>query len=358
MNRNRYLCHATKIHPTTYLDCLGKTKLAQAIAGEAEAAFLSIGPGDVLSKFVGESEASVRGIFERARKEASGMESKCAVLFFDEIDALGQARDQGGGREQGGDSSSRRVLAELLLQLNRISNPPRDEEAADPLVDDDSERDGNPWDGGRSHVRIGEGNNETSPSYPSPLAEPRSIAPVRVIVVAATNRPDDCDPALLRRFGIRVHLGLPTAVDRRRILKRLLEKVSHDISQAQLRDLANDLKDWSGSDLESLAREATMAPVRECLKAAARTKRPARGRSCSERLERKEPITGGADQHKQARDCLLAGLQSMRKVSLSDFKAAIAFWNGNQDEKNHSSRAVRSMTEHYDSCSSSEGEED
>jgi SpoVK/Ycf46/Vps4 family AAA+-type ATPase len=340
---------------TTYLDCPGKTKLARAIAGEAEAAFLSVGPGDVLSKFVGESEASVRDIFKRARKEASVMESKCSVLFFDEIDALGQARHQD-GREQGGDSASRRVLAELLLQLNRISDPTRDEAAAHPLVDEDSEGDCNPWDEGYSHFRVGEGSNEPSPSYPcSPPTEPRSITPIRVIVVAATNRPNDCDPALLRRFGIRVHLGLPTGVDRRRILKRLLKNVSHDISQAQLRDLATELKGWSGSELESLAREATMAPVRECIKAAAKKKRPARGRSCS---ERREPTNGGVDQHKQARECLLAGLQTMRNVALSDFGDAIAFWNGNQDENNDSSSVLRATTEHYDSSSSSEDEED
>ena len=70
----------------------GKTKLAKAVAGEANAALLSVGPSDILSKFVGESEASIRGLFREARTKARKMESKCAVIFFDEIDALGRSK--------------------------------------------------------------------------------------------------------------------------------------------------------------------------------------------------------------------------------------------------------------------------
>mgnify|MGYP000036760342 CR=1 FL=1 len=159
------------------------------------------------------------------------MESKCTVLFFDEIDALGQSR--GGGREQSsgggaGESCSRRVLAELLIQLNQISNP------GPPSVLEPSE-----CERGSDENASGEIGTEAA-----------NIASGKVIVVAATNRPSDCDPALLRRFGIRVHVGLPKDVDRRRILKRLLKGISHSISKVELSDLALALEGWSGSELE------------------------------------------------------------------------------------------------------------
>ena len=97
-----------------------QTKLAKAVAGEANAALLSVGPSDILSKFVGESEASIRGLFREARMKARKMESKCAVIFFDEIDALG--RDSGKMSQAGGDNSSRRLLAELLIQMTELSD--------------------------------------------------------------------------------------------------------------------------------------------------------------------------------------------------------------------------------------------
>jgi hypothetical protein len=107
----------------------GKTLLAQAVAGEAKAAFMSIGPSDILSKYVGESEAAVRSIFRRAEHMARRTESKCAVVFFDEIDALGLCRssasdtsgNSGTKSDTGGaDTCSRKVLAELLIQLTRL----------------------------------------------------------------------------------------------------------------------------------------------------------------------------------------------------------------------------------------------
>jgi ATPase family associated with various cellular activities (AAA) len=109
----------------------GKTLLAQAVAGEAKAAFLSIGPSDILSKYVGESEAAVRSIFICAKEMARKTESKCAVVFFDEIDALGQSRVSSGDApgatgtkmETGGtDGCSRKVLAELLIQLTKLNS--------------------------------------------------------------------------------------------------------------------------------------------------------------------------------------------------------------------------------------------
>ena len=76
----------------------------------------------------------------------------------------------------------------------------------------------------------------------------------RVIVIAATNRPEDCDPALLRRFAVRVLIGLPTQRDRKRMVRRLLLNIDHNITSKELDDIAIATEGWSGSDLESLSR--------------------------------------------------------------------------------------------------------
>jgi SpoVK/Ycf46/Vps4 family AAA+-type ATPase len=98
----------------------GKTQLARAIAGEARAAFLPVAPSDVLSKFVGDSEASVRNIFRTAVVQALQLESKCAVVFFDEIDALGQNRDNLGAGE--GEGCSRRYVLAVAISSTRVSS--------------------------------------------------------------------------------------------------------------------------------------------------------------------------------------------------------------------------------------------
>ena len=131
-----------------------QTRLARAIAGEGRAAFISIAPSDVLSKFVGESEAAVRSIFQMATTSASKLESKCSVIFFDEIDALGHTRENGGSGE--GEGCSRRVLAELLLQLNvALTKRPSP---------------------GRKDIKDQDGRE--------------SFDDTRILVVAATNRPE------------------------------------------------------------------------------------------------------------------------------------------------------------------------
>eukprot|EP00536_Pseudo-nitzschia_multiseries_P002180 jgi/Psemu1/182982/e_gw1.29.141.1 len=242
----------------------GKTQLARALAGEADAAFLSIGPSDILSKYVGESEAAVRSVFGEALRMArdNGDGNKCTVLFFDEIDALGQSRGQGSGGfgsnnnsgnqrgatmgsgtsgGTGGDNPSRRVLAELLIQLNKVNASYGAFDSREIANNGQDDANGN--------------------AYPS------------TSMVAATNRPEDCDPALIRRFAIQVPVGLPTAKDRKKILKENMKDIEHTIDKRQFSQLALVTDGWSGSDLQSLAREAAMAPVRECIRRAALLKR-------------------------------------------------------------------------------------
>lgn len=138
----------------------GKTLLAKAVAGECGAAFISVKGPELLDKYIGESEANVRGVFARARAAAP------CVVFFDELDALAPRR--GAGADSGGVSD--RVVAQLLTELDGISGL-----------------------GGRGHKRRAED------ATPPPL----------VFVLGATNRPDLLDAALLRpgRLDRQVFVG-------------------------------------------------------------------------------------------------------------------------------------------------------
>jgi len=364
----------------------GKTKLAKAVAGEAQAAFLSVGPSDILSKFVGESEASIRGLFQEARRKASKMESKCAVVFFDEIDALGRSRvdeDSGKMSQAGGDNSSRRVLAELLIQMTELSNDNDNEE------DDEGEEeyggydaDGDSFSGRSTVISTGiydqqQRNNDMQPSIAlgtqvSADTEQQQLACTtpnrlfgdnsntnnqqqpkpRVIVVAATNRPEDCDPALLRRFAVRVLVGLPTRKDRKKIIKRLLVDVEHNITSSQLNELALATEGWSGSDLESMTREAVMAPVRETLRIAAVAKKKAVQMNVGVASAQKTDEQKKAEdaQHNATRESLLNNFRNLRPVSSTDFEDGIAFFLGALEFGSNDKQA------HYDSSSGSEDE--
>jgi ATPase family associated with various cellular activities (AAA)/AAA+ lid domain len=289
--------------PHVLARCL-QTKLARAIAGEAGAAFLPVAPSDIMSKYVGESEGRMREIFTEAWNLADEVDSRCAVVFFDEIDAIGQARGGGGGAGGGGLESngggggggggcSRRVLTELLLQLTLWSDqmkqrrsgwahhqvaPSRDDE-----MDDDSLPDSG-CDAPKNHI----------------------------IVVAATNRFEDCDQALLRRFGIHLHIGLPSNAHRETMVQLLLHDVSHALAPQDLQDLASMTNGWSGSDLESLTREAAMAPVRECIRRANEVRKRCQGdgnRIGSSLLDYLEP-----------------DVENLRPVVMQDFILAIKFF--------------------------------
>jgi SpoVK/Ycf46/Vps4 family AAA+-type ATPase len=278
----------------------GKTQLARAIAGESQAAFLSIGPSDILSKFVGESEASLRVLFASATETARRTESRCAVLFFDEIDALGYSRGDESGKSIDGDGS-RRILAELLIQLSNLSTlqqPQRGHKLEKPekrREDDESE----------SHDEC-----------------------VRVMVIAATNRLADCDPALIRRFAIQVHVGLPSVRDRRKIFQKFLRDFEHCLTKADLGELAIATEGWSGSDLESLAREAAMTPIRECLQLAAQIKRKARRMEQQGGVASAQDTSKAQDAFQVAKNVLMEEFQSLRSVTAIDFQAAMAFLLG------------------------------
>jgi transitional endoplasmic reticulum ATPase len=180
----------------------GKTLLAKAVAKQSGLNFISVKGPELMSKYVGESEKGVREVFKKARQA-----SPC-IIFFDEIDAL--APHRGGG---GGDSHvSERVVSQLLTELDGIE-------------------------------------------------ELKGI-----IVLAATNRIDILDPALLRagRFDRLLELRPPEESDRLEIL-RIHTRGKPLTAEVDLGAMARETEGFSGADIESLCREAGLAAIREFL---------------------------------------------------------------------------------------------
>ena len=178
----------------------GKTLLAKAVANESEANFISIKGPELLSKWVGESERAVREVFRKARQAAP------SIIFFDEIDSIAPVR--GGGY---GDSHvTERVISQLLTEM----------------------------DG---------------------LEELRGV-----VVIAATNRPDIIDPALLRpgRFDKLLYVPPPDLEARKEILKIHLRKkpLAEDIN---IDEIAKRTEGYTGADLAAVCNTAVMLAVRE-----------------------------------------------------------------------------------------------
>ncbi|MDE0981200.1 MAG: ATP-dependent zinc metalloprotease FtsH [Gammaproteobacteria bacterium] len=178
----------------------GKTLLAKAIAGEAKVPFFSISGSDFVEMFVGVGASRVRDMFEQAKKQAP------CIIFIDEIDAVGRHRGAGLG---GGHDEREQTLNQLLVEMDGF-------EAND-----------------------------------------------GVIVVAATNRPDVLDPALLRpgRFDRQVVVGLPDIRGREQILKVHMRKVPiNDNVKAGV--IARGTPGFSGADLANLVNEAALFSAR------------------------------------------------------------------------------------------------
>ncbi|TAM89633.1 MAG: ATP-dependent metallopeptidase FtsH/Yme1/Tma family protein [Candidimonas sp.] len=178
----------------------GKTLLAKAIAGEAKVPFFSISGSDFVEMFVGVGAARVRDMFENAKKQAP------CIIFIDEIDAVGRQRGAGLG---GGNDEREQTLNQLLVEMDGFET--------------------------------GQG----------------------VLVIAATNRPDVLDPALLRpgRFDRQVVVSLPDIRGREQILKVHMRKVPIAPSVDAL-ILARGTPGFSGADLANLVNEAALFAAR------------------------------------------------------------------------------------------------
>src|SRR5690554_534483 len=178
----------------------GKTLLAKAIAGEAKVPFFSISGSDFVEMFVGVGASRVRDMFEQAKKQAP------CIIFIDEIDAVGRHR---GGGHGGGHDEREQTLNQLLVEMDGF-----------------------------------EGNEG-------------------VIVIAATNRPDVLDKALLRpgRFDRQVVVGLPDIRGREQILKVHMRKVPID-ERVEAMVIARGTPGFSGADLANLVNEAALFAAR------------------------------------------------------------------------------------------------
>jgi len=178
----------------------GKTLLAKAIAGEAKVPFFSISGSDFVEMFVGVGAARVRDMFEQAKKQAP------CIIFIDEIDAVGRQRGAGMG---GGNDEREQTLNQLLVEMDGFEGQ------------------------------------------------------TGVIVIAATNRPDVLDPALLRpgRFDRQVVVPLPDIRGREQILKVHMRKVplAPDVDPVIL---ARGTPGFSGADLQNLVNEASLFAAR------------------------------------------------------------------------------------------------
>ena len=178
----------------------GKTLMAKAAANESEANFISIKGPELLSKWVGESEKGVREIFRKARQAAP------CIIFFDELDAIAPTR----GGDHGDSHVTERVISQLLTEMDGLE------------------------------------------------------ILTNVVVIAATNRPDIIDPALLRpgRFDRILYVSPPDRESRLQILKIHTKKkpLSEDVN---VEDLADKTDGYTGADIASLASAAVMLTLRE-----------------------------------------------------------------------------------------------
>ncbi|XP_014663255.1 PREDICTED: spastin-like isoform X3 [Priapulus caudatus] len=177
----------------------GKTMLAKAVACESSATFFCISAASLTSKYVGEGEKLVRALFACAR------ELQPSIIFMDEVDSLLTER------KESEHEASRRLKTEFLLEFDGIN----------------------------------------------------ANAEERILVMAATNRPQELDDAALRRFPKRVYVSLPDYATRAYLLSNLLAKQNSPLSQSDVKTLATLTEGYSGSDLTALAKDAALGPIRD-----------------------------------------------------------------------------------------------
>ncbi|KAB1188611.1 MULTISPECIES: CDC48 family AAA ATPase [Haloferax] len=178
----------------------GKTLLARAIAAESEVNFIHVAGPELLDRYVGESEKSVREVFDRARQAAP------SILFFDEIDALATNRDS-----MGSDSGvTERVVSQLLTEMDNAADNPN------------------------------------------------------LVVLAATNRRDALDPALLRPGRLETHVEVPAPdIEARRAILDVHVRDKPLSSDVDLNDVAAHMDGYTGADVAAVCREAALRAIQD-----------------------------------------------------------------------------------------------
>ena len=177
----------------------GKTMIAKAIASECKSTFFNISASSLTSKWVGESEKTVKSLFKIAYKKVP------SIIFIDEIDSILSKRSENENE------ATKRLKTEFLIQFDGL------------------------------------GSNTNA----------------KLLVIAATNRPMDLDEALLRRLPKRVYCGPLDEDGRFEFIKKVINRVETNLSDDDIREIAKKTNDYSNSDLMELCREAAYQPVRE-----------------------------------------------------------------------------------------------
>jgi spastin len=177
----------------------GKTMIAKAIASECKSTFFNISASSLTSKWVGESEKTVKSLFKVAYKKVP------SIIFIDEIDSILSKRSENENE------ATKRLKTEFLIQFDGL------------------------------------GSNTNA----------------KLLVIAATNRPMDLDEALLRRLPKRVYCGPLDEDGRFEFIKKVINRVETNLSDDDIREIAKKTNDYSNSDLMELCREAAYQPVRE-----------------------------------------------------------------------------------------------
>ena len=183
----------------------GKTLLAKACANQTDAVFLKLAGPQLVQMFIGDGAKMVRDAFALAKEKAKGR--KGAIIFIDELDAIGTKRFNS---DKSGDREVQRTMLELLNQLDGFSSD------------------------------------------------------TRIKVIAATNRPDILDPALLRsgRLDRKIELPLPTEDARARIMQIHSRKMTVDLEGVNFQELARCTEDFNGAQLKAVCVEAGMIALR------------------------------------------------------------------------------------------------
>lgn len=176
----------------------GKTMIGKAIASEAKATFFNISSSCLTSKWVGEGEKLVKVLFSLA------VAKQPSVIFIDEIDSLLTAR------QDCENEATRRIKTEFLVQLDGAATNPND----------------------------------------------------RILVIGATNRPQDLDEAIRRRLSKRLYIPLPNISGRLQLLKTICSTVEHSLSDRDFSHISTLSKGYSGADIHELCKEAAMNPLR------------------------------------------------------------------------------------------------
>uniref|UniRef100_A0AC34QVE5 AAA+ ATPase domain-containing protein n=1 Tax=Panagrolaimus sp. JU765 TaxID=591449 RepID=A0AC34QVE5_9BILA len=179
----------------------GKTLIAKCVANQAKATFFNVSVSTMTSKWVGEGEKLVRALFDIARLKLP------SIIFIDEIDSLLSAR------KDGEHESSRRMKTEFLVQMDGIST-----------------------------------NSDE-----------------RLLVLGATNKPEEIDEAARRRFPKRLYIPLPEFEAREKMVQMLLQNESHKMSSKDFKEIAELTKGFSGADMYNFAKEAAYGPIREVI---------------------------------------------------------------------------------------------